>query len=91
MMAAAHISRELEMLSHKAVERQKAILNAYGLPTSADGLDANALTEAMKLDKKVVGKRARWILLDRLGHAVVRDDVSADVIQKAIAEISSGK
>ncbi|MBM3944037.1 MAG: 3-dehydroquinate synthase [SAR202 cluster bacterium] len=89
MMAAAYISRDLGMLTPKDVSRQKAVLSAYGLPTSTEGLDANALHAAIKLDKKVVGKRIRWVLLDGIGHAVVRDDVPADVVERAIAEVSS--
>lgn len=91
MMAAAFISHDLGMLSSKDLERQKAVLRTYGLPTSVPATDAQALYEAMKLDKKVVGGRNRWVLLEGLGHATVRDDVPDKVVEKAIMEISTGK
>ncbi|HEY5626257.1 MAG TPA: 3-dehydroquinate synthase, partial [Dehalococcoidia bacterium] len=59
----------------------------YGLPTSADGLDRMRLLDAVALDKKVQGKKVRWVLLEGIGLPVLRDDVPDDVIASALDSV----
>jgi len=87
MMAAAHMSVELGMLSEPELTRQRAVLEAYGLPVAATGVNVDALKAAMLSDKKVRQGRVRWVLLDGLGHAVVRTDVSDETIDAAIRAV----
>lgn len=89
MMAAAHISRELGMLSPKDVARQRAVLEAYDLPVLLRGVDTDAILAATRMDKKTVGKRVNWVLLDRIGHAAVRSDVPPEAVRRAVAQVSS--
>jgi shikimate kinase/3-dehydroquinate synthase len=84
MMAAAEISARMGLLEADVVERQRAVLERFGLPTSADGLDRGALLAAIALDKKVEAKKVRWVLLQRVGSPVVRDDVPAEVVEAAL-------
>jgi 3-dehydroquinate synthetase len=42
---------------------------------------------AMTHDKKVAGKRVRWVLLEDYGRPVVRDDVPEDVVREVVREI----
>jgi len=56
-------------------DRLARLVESAGLPTDARSLDADSLRDAMKLDKKVLAKRLRFILLDRIGQARVSDDV----------------
>lgn len=89
MTAAAAISRRLGLLSAQEEARQRALLERFGLPTGADGLDREAVKAATALDKKVRGGAIRWVLLDRLGHAVLRDDVPPAAVDEALAEVLS--
>ena len=89
MMAAAHMSVELGILSEEELTRQRAVLEVYGLPTSATGVDVDALKAAMLSDKKVRQGRVRWVLLNGLGHAVVRTDVSDETVDTAIRAVVS--
>ncbi len=50
--------------------RMESIVKSYGLPTTAD-LDDEILKEAVRVDKKGVGKSINLILLSELGKAVV--------------------
>ena len=87
MVAAAAMSVRLGTLDPAEAARQRSILERFQLPTSAGGLDRDRLKAAMALDKKVQGRAIRWVLLDGIGHAVVRDDVPAEVVDAALDEV----
>ena len=89
MRAAGIISVELGLLPADEFERQQRLIRACGLPESAPGLDVDAVIDATLLDKKVAGGQVRWVLLQGLGHAVVRDGVPADIIRKAVQSVLS--
>jgi shikimate kinase/3-dehydroquinate synthase len=84
MRAAAEISARMGLLEADVIGRQRAVLERFGLPTSADGLDRGALLTATALDKKVEAKKVRWVLLQGIGSPVVRDDVPAEVVEAAL-------
>jgi shikimate kinase/3-dehydroquinate synthase len=87
MTAAAAISRRMGLLSKEAAERQRAALERFRLPTRAEGVERKAVLEAMKLDKKVRGKTIRWVLLEGIGRAVLRDDVPEEAVEAALDEV----
>ena len=88
MMAAADISNRMGMLSEEDVVRQRSVLEAYGLPLKYRDADPTAIKDAMSMDKKTVGGRIRWVLLDGIGYAVTRSDVPTDFIDQALREVS---
>ena len=87
MMAAASMSVRMDLLDPAVLDRQRRVLEAYGLPTHADGLDRGRLLAAVALDKKVQGKKVRWVLLEAIGRPVLRDDVPSDVVEAALDEV----
>jgi len=102
MMGAVELSRRLGLLSSTVVQRQKALLERFGLLTSLQPEAANrrrgrkrdnsklrvaAVTRAMKLDKKVKGKAIRWVLLQDIGKAVIRDDVPQRDVLSVLREL----
>jgi 3-dehydroquinate synthase len=84
MVAAVNLAVDLKMLESKDKDRIIALIERAGLPTSGLTLDVRAVHEAMAFDKKVKSSRIRLILPDRIGHVVIRDDVPADAVFKAI-------
>ncbi len=84
MSAAARIAVELGLLARHDAERQDALLQRLGLPLTASGLDPAALWEPLRRDKKARQARLRWVLLERIGHAVVRDDVPEALVEMAL-------
>ena len=88
MMAAADISNRMGMLSAGDVVRQRSVLEAYGLPLKYREADPTAIKDAMSMDKKTVGGKIRWVLLDGIGNAVTRNDVPPEFIDKALREVS---
>ena len=90
MMAAGHISWRLGMLRPEELARQRAILEAFRLPVHAPpGVDSATVRQAMSLDKKVEGKRIRWVLLDGIGRAVSRTDVPDAVVDEALRSVGA--
>jgi shikimate kinase/3-dehydroquinate synthase len=85
MMGAAAVCRGLDMLTDADVDRQRRLLEAYGLPVRLDqtGLEG-AISAVMALDKKTMGGAIRWVLLDGIGHAVTRADVPSDLVDEAL-------
>jgi 3-dehydroquinate synthase len=67
-------------------ERLEALLGRAGLPTRPPGVAPADLLAAMGMDKKVQGKRLRFVLLHELGDAFVTSDYDAarlDAVLKA--------
>jgi 3-dehydroquinate synthase len=87
MMAAARMSELMGLIDAGVVDRQKRLLERYSLPTHADELDRERIMAAVALDKKVVGKAVRWVLLEGIGRPVLRDDVPLDVVERALDEV----
>ena len=75
MVIAAQVSQHLGRLDPAAVARLRALVRAAGLPVDAPALGLDRWMQLMGRDKKVVGGAIRFILLDRLGHAVLANDV----------------
>ncbi len=87
MMGAARIGRGMGMLTNAEVERQRDALAAYGLPLAASGVDAAAVSEAMRSDKKVSDGAIRWVLLNGIGKAVTRSDAPPDLVDSALRSV----
>ena len=87
MMGAAMISQQRGLLFQEVVDRQKALLERFGLPTTFSGVDIGRILQAMELDKKVKGKKIRWVLLSGIGQPVVRDDISREVATSVIRKL----
>ncbi len=87
MMAAALIAERLGMIDAELVERQRAVLERYGLPVSAPGLSVEAIMDRAKSDKKVRDGVIRWVLLEGPGKAVTRSDVPDELVAGVISEL----
>ena len=84
MMGAAAVGSRLGLMEDADVERQRAVLEAYGLPVALEDIDLEVVAEAMKLDKKTAAGSIRWVLLDGIGRAVTRGDVPPAVVDAAL-------
>ncbi|MCA1635136.1 MAG: 3-dehydroquinate synthase [Acidobacteria bacterium] len=86
MIAAAEISFRLGLLEQTELEYlREAVRLAGSLPRASD-LDAKTISLALRNDKKSVGGRIRWVLLESLGRARVVDgrDVSERAVRTSI-------
>jgi 3-dehydroquinate synthase len=90
MMAAAEIGRRMGVTPAAIVERQRRIFELYGLSVRRAGLDPKAVLAATRLDKKVAGRKLRWVLLEDAGRPVIRDDVPDDVVLGVLRDLFAG-
>ena len=85
MVAVAEMGCAMGLIDEALVARHRRLIERFGLPTkSPPGLGRAEIVEAMSRDKKVVGGKQRWILLESVGNPIVRDDVPAEVVSDAI-------
>jgi 3-dehydroquinate synthase len=84
MAAASHLAVSLGMLDDPSRRRIVALIEKTGLPVRGLTLDVNQVVEAMRFDKKVKSGRLRFVLPDRIGHVVIRDDVPVEAVTRAV-------
>jgi 3-dehydroquinate synthase len=87
MAAAAQLATDLEMLDDRSRWRIVAVIEKAGLPARGLTLDAGAVVDAMAFDKKAKAGRLRFVLPDRIGHVVIRDDVPLEAVRRAVESI----
>ncbi len=87
MMASARLSHHLGLLSTKAVERHRTILQKFGLPTDCSGVTLKDVLAAMKWDKKVRSKAVRWVLLKDIGQVLMSSEVPEKDVLKVLQEV----
>ncbi len=86
MRAAAELSRIKGSLADRDVERIVALLDKAGTPSRLPKeLSDGPLIAAMGHDKKAVGSTIRFVLLEGIGKAVVRADVTRKEIKETLA------
>ena len=88
MMGAAYISNGMGILSQAEVDCQRKIIESIGLPTCyGQNVDIVAVNQAMRADKKISNRAIRWVLLNEIGSAVLRDDVPDELVQTALRDL----
>jgi 3-dehydroquinate synthase len=84
MIMAARLSE----LDRESQDRLRSLVAAAGLPVTPPDIGAAVLASAMKLDKKVAGKKLRFVLLERIGEAYVTSDYQPSLLQRILADES---
>jgi 3-dehydroquinate synthase len=86
---AAELSARMNMIDRIEVERIRRIYVLAGLPVVAPSLGPEKYLSLMGLDKKVEGGEMRFILLRRIGEAVVHSFVPAEVLAETLVECTA--
>ncbi|MDF2388834.1 3-dehydroquinate synthase [Nostoc ellipsosporum NOK] len=85
MVAAGQIAANLGLWQQEDTERQNALIQKAGLPTKLpDGVDIEAIIEALQLDKKVKAGKVRFILPTQIGVVTITDDVPSETIREVL-------
>ena len=85
MAMAADLSRRMGYIAQADVDRVIALLKRARLPVAQPGIETARLLELMAVDKKTEAGRLRFILLDRIGAASIRDQVPGTLLQQVLA------
>ncbi|OGB90227.1 3-dehydroquinate synthase [candidate division WOR-1 bacterium RIFCSPHIGHO2_01_FULL_53_15] len=89
MTAAAMIASGLKLLSADDVKRLKELLDKLGLPTEIKDLPLKKILSPLELDKKVIGGKVNFVLPEKLGKVVIKDDVSLTLVKQVLKEIGA--
>lgn len=85
MCAAADLSCAMRLLSAADARRIHTLIQQAGLPTYARGLSSQTVRAALRYDKKFTHGRPRWVLPQRIGRVVVREDVPERLVNRILA------
>lgn len=83
-VAAAYISWQRGMIDEEEFYEIRDMNVGFDLPISFEGPTAEEIVAASKKDKKMDSGKIRFVLLDKIGHAVVVPDVSDDEMAEAL-------
>jgi 3-dehydroquinate synthase len=85
MVCAAYLSTKRAKLPAKEAARLRRLLEACGLPVRmGDNYELPDLMEAMRLDKKTRAGKLHFVLLRRLGEAIVSHAVTDNDVKEAV-------
>lgn len=87
IVAAAYISWKKEMLTMEEYYEIRDMFVPFYLPISVDGIDPKEILKFTKSDKKKDGDTVKFILLKKIGKAVIDKSVTDEEILAAINEI----
>ena len=88
IVAEARLARRLRITDAATVERQERVLAEVGLPTSADGVDADAVLAAMRRDKKSRDGRVPFVLAPTIGTFKLVYDVTPGDVRAALTSLA---
>jgi len=89
MVAAAMISQRMKLLEAVVVNRIKELLEKLGLPTEIEGLASAKIIDVLRIDKKVRGGKIQFVLPEKLGKVVVRNNVPLPMVKQVLKEIGA--
>lgn len=87
MVAATHLSTQVEGLPSASLDRIESLIAHFGLPTRAHDLETEEILKALEMDKKASARGPAWVLTPELGRATVSDRVPGDRVREAIAYV----
>lgn len=87
MAAAAYISWKRENLSMEEYYEVRDMFVPFNLPISIEDIDPQEILTLTKSDKKMEGGQIRFVLLKKVGKAVIDSSVTDEEILAALQEI----
>jgi 3-dehydroquinate synthase len=87
MVAALTLSERLAGLDPAAAARGRRLIQDWGLCRPLPALDPAAVMAALRLDKKRRETGVPFVLLPRLGEAVVREDVPLGEVAEVLRRL----
>ena len=87
MVGAAYISKELNLIDENIYAEIISLLESLNLPVKAEDCHEDHLYKGIFSDKKTVGGKVNWVLIDAIGSTIIKNDVAEEIVRKAIKEI----
>jgi 3-dehydroquinate synthase len=90
MLAASRLAEQTGRVPGEVTARQFRLLQRFGLPAAAPGLDTTALLDAMRYDKKSKAGRLRFVLPQCIGAVEIANNIDESTVRAVLAEMISG-
>lgn len=87
MVAALYISMNRGMISESEYKKVCAMLQSLKLPLAIKGLSSEDIIKVSKSDKKMDAGKIKFVLLDGMGNAVTRSDVTDAEMAEALTQL----
>lgn len=84
IIAATLLAQELGLIEPADRKRVCDLVRSFGPLPSLEGLEVDRVFAALQQDKKAVAGRTVFVLLDAIGHAIIRDDIPVETISDLI-------
>ena len=68
--------------------RLRSLIETAGLPVEPPAVGVQAMRDAMSIDKKILGKSLRFVLLDHLGAARVSSEYDEQLLEQVVGAAS---
>jgi len=78
------MAAQLSGIDSGELNRLQNLLVSAGLPAKPPAVGAQAMLDAMGMDKKVLRKQLRFVLLSELGSAHVSSDVDRSLLDNVL-------
>lgn len=86
-VAAAYLSANRGLISMEEADTIRMVCKRFQIPVSISGLEAEAIIETTKLDKKMDSGIIKFVLLRSIGEAYVDKSVTHDEMKAAVSYI----
>lgn len=88
MICAADISRSLGFIDDDTFNRVVKLIEDLHLPVKAEGCQAEALYRDTFHDKKTVGGKVKWVVMEQIGKVKTMSDIDEAIIMNALRKIT---
>ncbi|MBU0630483.1 MAG: 3-dehydroquinate synthase [Candidatus Margulisbacteria bacterium] len=89
MVAAALVAQKLGILDPNVTARLRQLLDKLGLPSEIKNFPVSKLIAGINIDKKVLGGKVNFVLPEKLGKVIIRDNVPLPIIRKTLLELGA--
>jgi 3-dehydroquinate synthase len=86
MVCAGRLAQRRGLIPAEIADRQRRLLDRFGLPTASQPWPVDALLAVMRQDKKALAGRLRFILPRRLGEVALYDDIPEAEVRQVLEE-----
>ena len=87
MMAALFLSIKKGWIEEAALDEMKSLLSLYDLPIKASDMSVEEVYLATKSDKKMVGSKVKFTVIEEIGKAASYSDFTEEELKEAIAYV----
>ncbi|WP_167956644.1 3-dehydroquinate synthase [Anaerosporobacter faecicola] len=87
MIAAAYMSAKRGYITEHELEEAISVINSFSLKVGVDTIDSKEVVEATKNDKKMEAGKIKFILLQQIGKAIIKQDVTDEEMLAAVEYI----